>query len=264
MWSKIIVCCWTHFNLSFSFTFKGCDLTRSYLNKATLTGFMIIVKLQTWCSWHFILWWGKNLRLSQFEVQEVIGWQKQGTHTSPHTCGHLVLAPASREQLWWIPSITIQVSLQAGLFHPTRQQKFLLKYLRGSLLIVPEFATFNSPWAVTRPRQSATSVLTKLSSLLLLYSCSTIHPSSKTVSVLSPSSLNGSPRIVVEVFITLPIDWQEIVGDGWFGHPSVLRLLAMWWAICCFLEVKDYHITTSFSSCPQGNKHMEAHKVVTK
>lgn len=135
--------------------------------------------------------------------------------------------------------------------------------LVGSLLIVPEFATFNSPWAVTSPRQSATSVLTKLSSPLLLYSCSTIHSSPKTVSVLSPRSLNGSPGIVVEVFITPPIDWQEIVGGGWFGHPSALRLLAMWWAICCFQEVKDYHIITSFSSCPQGNKHMEAHKVVT-
>lgn len=78
--------------------------------------------------------------------------------------------------------------------------------LVGSLLIVPEFATFSSPWAVTRPKRSATPVLTRLSSLLLLYSCSTIHPSPKNVLVLSPSSPNGSPRIVVEVFITPPID----------------------------------------------------------
>lgn len=137
-------------------------------------------------------------------------------------------------------------------------------YLWNSLLIVPEFATFISPWAVTRPRQFATSVLTKLWSLLLLYSCSAIHPSPKIVLMLSPSSPNGSPGIVVEVFLTWPIDWQETVGGGWFGHPSVLRLLAIWWAICCFQEVKDYHISTGFSSCPQGKKHMDACKVVTK
>lgn len=136
-------------------------------------------------------------------------------------------------------------------------------YLWGSLFIVPEFATFSSPWAVMRPRRFGTSSLTKLLTLLLLYCCPTLHPPPKIVLVLCPSSPNGSPRIVVEVFITPPIDWQEIVGGGWFVHPSVLRLLLMWWAICCFQEVKDYHITTGFSSCPQGIKHIEAHKVVT-
>lgn len=85
-------------------------------------------------------------------------------------------------------------------------------YLWGSLLLVPEFATFSSPWAVqmmgklTRPMRPATSVLTELSSLLLLSSCSTAHPSPEIMLELSPSSPNGSLRIVVEVFITPPID----------------------------------------------------------
>lgn len=135
-------------------------------------------------------------------------------------------------------------------------------FLWGSLLIVPEFATFSSSWAVTRPMWPATSVLTRLTSLLLLYSCSTIHPSPKIVLMLCPSSPNDSPRTVVEVFITLPIDWR-IVGGGWFGHLGVLSPLVIWWAICCFQEVKDYHITTGFSSCPRGNKHMQACKVIT-
>lgn len=85
-------------------------------------------------------------------------------------------------------------------------------YLWGSLLIVPEFATFSSPWAVqmmgklTRPTWPATSVLTELSSLLLLSGCSTARPSPEIVLELSPSIPNGSLRTVVEVFITPPID----------------------------------------------------------
>lgn len=55
---------------------------------------------------------------------------------------------------------------------------------------------------------------------------------------------------------------QEILGSSWLGRPSVLRQLVIWWAISCLQEVKGYHNTTGFSSCPQGNRHMKAHKVI--
>lgn len=135
--------------------------------------------------------------------------------------------------------------------------------LWSSFIIVPEFATFSSPWAVTRPRQSANSVLTKLWSLLLLCSWSTIQISPKIVLVPSPSSPNGSPRIVVEVFITGPIDWQEIVGGGWFGHPSVL---AISYLVGYLLLPGSQGLShgNRFWLCPQGKKGMEAWEIVTK